>query len=138
MAGLGEGKTMTWWKGFVCAVGLLFLLGAGCASTDVAALFALQSQTAGRDRVVSGSLEVVAQSAQSTLQNMGLAATMSRKGEAIYLASKTGKGAKFTLVLTREQSKNGEQTRVHMEWDGPSDEQTGFQLLGQLETLSRR
>ena len=122
---------MTWWKGFVRAAGLMFLLAAGCASTDVAAFFALQSQTAGHDRVVSGSAEVVAQSAQATLQQMGLAATVSQKGEAIYIASKTGKGAKFTLVLTREPSKNGEQTRVHVEWDGPVDEQTGFQLLGQ-------
>jgi hypothetical protein len=129
---------MTGWKGFVCATGLAFLLGAGCASTDLSAFFALQSQTAGRDRVVAGSAEVVAQSAQTTLKQMGLAATVSRKGEAFYIAGKTAKGAKFTLVLTREQSKNGEQTRVHVEWDGPSDEQAGFQLLGQLEALSRR
>ena len=129
---------MTWGKGFVCAAGFMFLFAAGCASTDLTAFFALQSQTPSHDRVVSGSLEVAAQSAQTTLQQMGLAATVNRKGEAIYIASKTSSGAKFTLVLTREQSKNGEQTRVHIEWDGPRDEQIGFQLLGQLETLNRR
>jgi len=88
--------------------------------------------------VVAGSLEVVAQSAQASLTQMGLAATVNRQGEAVSIASKTAAGAKFTLVLTREKTKDGEQTRVRVEWDGASDEQMGFQLLAQLEALSKR
>jgi hypothetical protein len=125
-------------KGFVCAGGLVLVFLAGCASVDVAGFFALQSQASGHDRVIAGSLEAVAQSAQTTLSQMGLAATLNRKGEAIYIASKTSRGAKFTLVLSREKTKDGEQTRVHVDWDGASDEPISLQVLAQLETLSRR
>jgi hypothetical protein len=141
---------MTRWKGLVCAGGLAFLLLAGCASFDVAGFpilgrfqtvgydVSLQSPTPGRDRVVAGSLEVVAESAKTSLSQMGLAATVNRKGEAIHIASKTAAGAKFTLVLTREKTKDGEQTRAHVEWDGARDDQIDFKLLAQLETLGRR
>jgi hypothetical protein len=129
---------MTRWKGFVCAGGLAFVLLAGCASMDLSGFFALQGQTAGHDRVIAGSLETVAQSTQNMLTQMGLAATINRKGEAIYISSKTAGGAKFTLVLTREKTKEGEQTRVRVEWDGASDEQTSLKLLGQIEAQSRR
>jgi len=129
---------MTWCKGLVCAGGLAVVLLAGCASFDLVSVFSLPSQTTGRDRVVAGSLEVVAQSAQTTLGQMGLAVTTNRKGEAIYIDSKTSSGAKFTLVLTREKTKDGEQTRARVEWDGARDDQTGFQLLAQLEAFGRR
>ena len=129
---------MTRLRGVVCAGGFAWLFLAGCASLDLVSFFSLQSQSSGRDRVVSGSLETVAQSAQATLSQMGLAASITRNGEAISIASKTATGANFTLVLTREKTKDGEQTRVHVEWDGPSDDQTGFQVLGQLEALGRR
>jgi hypothetical protein len=129
---------MTRLNGFACAGGWTLVLLAGCASLDLVSFFSLQSQTSGRDRVVAGSLDVVAQSAQTSLSQMGLAATVNRQGEAIYVASKTATGAKFTLVLTRENTKDGEQTRVRLEWDSASDEQTGFQLLSQVETLTRR
>lgn len=129
---------MTWWKGFLCAGGLASVLVAGCASLDLVSVFSLQSQTSGRDRVVVGSLETVAQSAQTTLGQMGLAASVNRKGEAITIDSKTPAGAKFSLVLTREKTKDGEQTRARVEWDGASEDQTGFQLLAQLEAMGRR
>jgi hypothetical protein len=110
----------------------------GCASLDLTGFFALQGQTPGLDRVVAGSLEAVAQSTQTTLTQMGLAATVNRKGEAVYISSKTAGGAKFALVLTREKTKDGEQTRVHVEWDGAGDEQTSLKLLGQIEAQIRR
>ena len=125
-------------KRLVCASGLVVLLLAGCASFDLVGFLSLPSQTTGRDRVVAGSLEVVAQSAQASLTQMGLAATVNRQGEAVSIVSKTAAGAKFTLVLTREKTKDGEQTRVRVEWDGASDEQMGFQLLAQLEALNKR
>jgi hypothetical protein len=125
-------------KGFVCAGGLVLVFLAGCASIDVAGFFALQNQASGHDRVIAGSLEAVAQSAQTTLSQMGLAATLNRKGEAIYISRKTSRGAKFTLVLSREKTKDGEQTRIHVDWDGASDEPISLQVLAQLETLSRR
>ena len=129
---------MAWFKGFVCTASLACVLLAGCASFDLVSVFSLQSQASGNDRVVAGSLETVAQSAQTSLGQMGLAATVNRKGEAIHIESKTPTGAKFTLVLTREKTKDGEQTRARVEWDGARDDQTGFQLLAQLESLGRR
>lgn len=129
---------MTRWKGFACAGGLALVLLSGCASLDLSGFFALQGQATGHDRVVAGSLEAVAQSTQTTLTQMGLAATVNRKGEAVYISSKTAGGARFTLVLTREKTKDGEQTRVRVEWEGVSDEQTSLKLLGQIETQVRR
>lgn len=120
-------------RGMVCASAVICVLLAGCASVDLVSFFAVQSQASGHDRIVAGSLEVVAQSAQSALTKLGLAATMNRKGEAIYITSKTAAGSKLTLVLTREKTKDGEQTRVHVEWDGPSD----VQVLAELEALGR-
>jgi hypothetical protein len=129
---------MTGFKRFVCAGGLGFVLLAGCASFDVVSYLSLQSAPVGRERVVAGSLEAVAESAKTSLGQMGLAASVNRKGEAISIASKTPGGAKFTLVLTREKTKDGEQTRARVEWDGARDEQIDLKLLAQLETLGRR
>ncbi len=121
----------------VCASALT-MLAAGCKTLDVAGIFSLQSDAAGRDRVVAGSLEAVAQTTQTSLTQLGFAAVMNRRGEAIYIASKTGSGSGFTVVLTREKTKDGEQTRVHVEWDGGKEDQVGFQLLSQIETAHRR
>ena len=121
-----------------CAGAFALVLLAGCASVDLVSFFALQSDGNGRDRVFVGSLDAVAQSTQNTLSQMGLAATMSRKGDAIYIASKSSSGASFTLLLTKEKSNGAEQTRVHVEWDGKQDDQTGFQVLANLESLTRR
>ena len=66
---------------------------------------------------------------------------VTRNGEEVYIASTTPSGAKFKLVLTRATGKDvgpGEQTRVRVEWEGRSDEQTVFQLLSQLDIGSRR
>jgi len=123
----------------VCAGGLAFLALAGCDSlNNYAGFFALQSDGAGQDRVVAGSLESVAQSTQATLTQLGFAATRSQKGDAIYLASKTATGATFTLVLTQVDEKDGKKTKVHLEWQGAKDDSTGFHILGQVEANTRR
>ena len=83
----------------------------------------------------------MSQSAQTTLGQMGLVANVNRKGEAIHIDSKTPAGAKFTLVLTREPKPGDsglEQTRVRIEWDGKSDEQTSLQVLSQVEASTRK
>jgi hypothetical protein len=84
-------------------------------------------------------VDAVAQSTQATLTQLGFAATMTKNGEAVRIASKTATGAQFAVVLTREKSKDGgEQTRVHLEWQGNPDDQTGFQILGQVEAMHKR
>ena len=122
----------TW---LVCAGGCVLLALAGCKSSDVAGLFALQSD--GHDRVIAGSLETVSQSAQGTLTQMGFATSTNRKGDSVRISAKTAQGSTFTLVFTKDKQKDSEQTRVHIEWDGKSDEGMGFQILGQLEAGNR-
>jgi hypothetical protein len=125
-------------RNLVCAVALFLGLLAGCANLDLASVFLLQSDASGRDRLVAGSLDAVAESAQSSLTQLGLSASVTRQGESVRIASRTSSGAHFTLVLTREKGKDGEQTRVRIEWDGGSEDQVGFQLLSQIESLHRK
>jgi len=122
----------------LCLLGLFAGLVSGCASTDFFNLAFLQTSTPGGDRVIAGSLETVSESTKNRLSDLGMAATMTRQGEEVYIASATPSGAKFKFVLKREKGKDGEQTRVRIEWEGKSDEQAAFQLLSQLDVKSRR
>ena len=130
---------MTTARRVVCAAGMAFLLAAGCNSlNDLNGFFALQGGADGQDRLVVGSLESVAQSTHNTLTQLGFTATRTQNGDAVYLTSKTVAGASFTLVLTRVKTAEGEKTKVHLQWDGAKDDQTGLHILGQVETNSRR
>jgi hypothetical protein len=122
----------------VCVLGLFVGLVSGCATTDFFNLSFLQTSTPGGDRVLVGSLETVSDSTQKTLSRLGMAANVSRQGEEVHIASATPSGAKFKFVLKREKGKDGEQTRVRIEWEGKSDEQTAFQVLSQLDLSNRR
>src|SRR5262249_11129665 len=95
----------------VCAVAGLLALSVGCQSLDLDLKLFDKGAPVG-DRVVTGSLEAVAQSTQANLTKLGLAAEITKQGEAYYVTSRTSTGARFTLVLTREQTAQGEQTRV--------------------------
>jgi hypothetical protein len=125
-------------NGVTCALALGWISLAGCSSFDIASMVALKSDSLGRERVVSGSLETVAKSTQSTLSQMGFAANMTRKGETIRISSKTAAGASFTMVLTSVKTDTGEQTRVRIEWDGNGDDNLGLQLLAQLQTGDKK
>jgi hypothetical protein len=103
----------------------------------VAGFFALQSGGPGEDKLVAGSMETVAQSTQNTLSQLGFSAARTQKGDAIYITSKTATGASFSLVLTRVKDTTGEKTKVHLEWNGAKDDQTGVHILGQVEANSR-
>lgn len=121
----------------VCAGALVLALAAGCQMMDLRGFFALETDGVGGERVITGSVDSVAQSVQATLGRMGLQAVVSKQGETVRVTSRTAGGAGFTVVLVREKGQTGEQTRVHLEWDGPHDEQLGIQFLGQLETVRR-
>jgi hypothetical protein len=136
--GQGEGSAMASMGRLVSAALAGVLLLAGCNSANMAGLFALRSDASGRDRVLAGSLETVAKSAEGSLTELGFVVATTRQGDTIRIASKTAAGAKFTLVLTRQMTKDGEQTRARIEWDGAGDDQAGFQILGKLETLSTK
>jgi hypothetical protein len=114
------------------------LATAGCTLTDFFGAAVFEGGKPGGDRIVAGSLETVTESTKNALSTLGMAAVVSRQGEAVQISSTTRGGAKFQLVLTREKTKDGEQTRVHIDWLSGSDEQTAFQVLSQVEVLSRR
>ncbi len=120
----------------VCAAAVLSA-ALGCASGEFFSLAYLQSTASGRDRVVAGSLESVSTSAQASLRQLGLTAVVTPEGEGLRIASTTRSGETFFLVLTREKSAQGEQTRVRIEWEGTPDDQTGFQVLSGLQTQRR-
>ena len=122
----------------LCALGLCACLLSGCATTDFFNLSFLQTSTPGGDRVIVGSLETVSESTKASLSRLGMTANVSRQGEEIHIATATPSGAKFKFVLKRDKGKDGEQTRVRIEWEGRSDEQTAFQVLSQLDLGSRR
>ena len=127
-------------KSVACTVGLGLIILAGCKSFDGSGLLFLQKDASG-DRVVAGSLDTVAESARSTLTQLGFVAMTSRQGDAIRINCKTSAGSQFTLVLTREPKPGDsglEQTRVRIEWDGKSDDQTSVQVLSQVEANTRK
>jgi hypothetical protein len=132
------GKSMARINGAICAIALGWTGLAGCSSFDITSMVALKSDSLGKERVVSGSIEAVAQSTQSTLSQMGFAANMTRKGETIRISSKTAAGATFTMVLTDAKTGAGEQTRIRIEWDGGSDDNLGLQLLAQLPAIVQK
>jgi hypothetical protein len=124
---------------------------AGCSTLDVAGFLSLNNDRGANEHVVAGSFEAVAQSTQSTLQQMGFAATLSRSSETIRIASKTSSGKGFTVVLSRSTSvpsklspaeaQNAgaqERTSIRIEWDGEGDQQTGLQLLAQIDAAAKR
>jgi hypothetical protein len=118
-----------------CAGWLVAL--AGCTSTGGFLLF--ENKGTG-DRVIAASLDSVAQSATASLTSLRMAASVTRQGEAVVITSNTPNGQRFNLVLTREKGEPGakEKTRVHLEWAGAKDEQTGFQVLSQVEAKVSR
>lgn len=122
----------------LCALGFVTVMLTGCAAVDFDFnLFAAQNGAPGGDRVVAGSLDVVAESTKATLNRLGLVAEVTKEGEAVYISSVTRTGAKFTFVLTRDKAKDGEHTRIHVEWAKEGDEQSVFQILSQLEVVKR-
>lgn len=119
---------------WACAavVGVALVAAVGCKITDLSLLAVLHGTT-NNDRVMTGSLDVVAAALQADLGKIGLVATITPEGEAVRIRSTTRTGQRFSLVLTRVQNAVGEQTNVHFEWEGKPDEHTESLLFGQME-----
>jgi hypothetical protein len=125
--------------GMVCAAGAFCLLVAGCDGLRDYTLSAQALLAPGpKDRVVTGSLETVAASTQDSLQQLGVAASSTREGDAIRVAATTKTGQHFNLVLTRDKQTDGtERTHVRFEWDRERDEGFEAQVLSQVEVRGR-
>jgi len=88
--------------------------------------------------VVVGKLDDVALSAQAKLQGLGLKVNMTREGEAVHLASATRSGAAFKLVMTREMTAQGEQTRIKLQWGNGYDRAAAVQILSEVAPKATR
>jgi hypothetical protein len=86
------------------------------------------------EQVVNEALDSAAQKIQNQMSRLGLTVAVSRDGETARLTSTTRAGQKFTVLLNRVNGPQGEQTRVHVEWDTAPDEALWLQLIGVLVT----
>jgi hypothetical protein len=116
----------------VCALGLALVLAAGCTAPDSFNFLLMQSSPKAGDRVLAASVDSVAQSLQASLTQLGMEVNATRKGDTVYVASRTTSGTKFTFVLTRLKGKESEQTRVRIEWEDGKEEEMGGQILARL------
>ena len=113
----------------MCAGALLL---AGCASSDVAGVIGLKTDG---DRLVDGSLDVVAQRTKDRLDGLGLRAEVNKRGEAVYIDSMFN-GARFTLVLTSEKTGQTEQTRIKLQWVDKASGDAARLILVRLEDVA--
>ncbi|MDW8264118.1 MAG: hypothetical protein RMJ52_02180 [Gemmataceae bacterium] len=121
-AGLGGG---------VAAVVLALL--AGCHVTDLFTLsFSHSGPEGSRSIVLTGSLESVAELIQRKLQELGMAVETLRDGADTRVACTTPTGGKIYFVLSPVKGRDGQRTRVRLDWDGTTDRDQGLALLGQL------
>ena len=126
---------MPWarWRSCVGSVVLLSLMG--CAGQQFAGIFQAAG-SGGSDYVVAGSANSVAASLEASLKHVGLSAVITEQGEDIRVASKTFKGDKFALVLTKVKNQQGESTRVRFEWENGPDEQIRNHVVTSLQAQS--
>ena len=126
---------MPWarWRSCVGSVVLLSLMG--CVGQQFAGIFQATG-SGGSDYVVAGSANSVAASLEASLKHVGLSAVITEQGEDIRVASKTLKGDKFALVLTKVKNQQGESTRVRFEWENGPDEQIRTHVVTSLQAQS--
>ncbi len=105
----------------------------GCAGFDLAGMLLLKTDPAGYDRVVSGSLDMVATSTRESLTQLGLAADLKAGTGQYYIDSTTKSGIRFRLVLTRVETPAGEKTRISWEWLDNRQDSSHVAILGEVE-----
>lgn len=116
----------------VCAVGVMFCLMVGCASTDLAGLLLLKTDPNG-EQVVAGSINAVAQSTKSSLERLGLKAVVTPVGEAVYVSSTAKDGTRFSIILTREPTEQGEKTRIRLELMDSRDNKAAVKIFSEVK-----
>jgi hypothetical protein len=128
------------WRNLTLIAACAFCVHAvGCDSLHtVSGYLALEGEPSSKDRVINAQIDQVASKAQLTLTNMGYVATVNRRGDEYRIATKNSYGDKFAVVLTPLKTKEGEHTKVNIEWEGGRDEQTGFLILAQLEKTGQK
>ena len=128
------------WRNLVIAAACVCpIAAAGCDNiSTVSGYFSLPSETTGKDRVINSPIDQVALRTQATLSSLGYVANVNKQGEEVRVSSKNSYGDKFVVILTSVNTKEGDQTRARIEWDGNRDDQTGFVILAQLEKAGQK
>lgn len=115
----------------IAASAVVLLATAGCTLEQFRVnVLGLSSDTSGH--VIAGSLESVTSSTQGTLRQMGLFVESKKTGDTVRLTSKTQTGRTFSLVLRRQKTEHGEQTRINIEWEKDRDDAFWLELAGIL------
>ena len=128
---------MPWANWRSCVGGIMLLCLVGCAGQQFMGAGILQSAgPGGGEYMVAGSTDTVAASLSASLKRVGLSAVITEQGEDIRVASKTFKGDKFALVLTKVKNQQGESTRVRFEWENGPDEQIRTHVVTSLNAQS--
>jgi hypothetical protein len=105
--------------GLLVAVGCAFQLGNTTVDVGVKV----------NEQVVSDTLTNVAQRIQNEMQRLGLQVAFNSEGDTVRLSSTTRGGQRFVVVLSRVRGDQGEQTRIHIDWDQASDKELWLQLI---------
>jgi hypothetical protein len=119
---------------------LSLIVAAGCGSIDVRGRdFAFQGRTTPLgaqggaailgNQVVQGTVDEVAASMQASLEALGMTAVVIQDGDQVSVKGKRPDGKELAFVLQREQTAQGQQTRVRLASD-PNGQ--GLQLLTDL------
>ncbi len=128
------------WRNLVIAAACVgFMAAAGCDNLNtVSGYLTLQGESTAKDRVINAPIDQVSLKTQATLSSLGYVANLNRQGEEVRVSTKNSYGDKFVVILTSVKTKDGEQTRARIEWDGNRDDQTGFMILAQLEKAGQK
>lgn len=92
------------------------------------------------EQAVNDSLEHVSQRIQNEMNRLGLQVAASNQGDMVRITSTTKSGQKFTVLLSRVRTPQGEQTNVHIDWDKGCDATLWGQLIlvaGQVALTSK-
>lgn len=111
------------------AAGLLVLAAVGCGTAFRIGNTNVQVAVQFDDQLVKNSIDRVAQKLERALRDQGLQVVVTNEGETVRVASTSRSGEKFSLVLTRFQGSQGEQTRIRTEWVGSGDRGLWLQLV---------
>jgi hypothetical protein len=129
---------MFWRIMAIGAACVALMQGVGCENMDkIGAFFTVECEPSPNDRVINASLDQVSVKTQTTMSSLGYATTLNRQGEEIHISAKTSNGAKITVILASVKSKDGEQTKAHIDWEGGRDEQTGMLILNKVQAIGR-
>jgi hypothetical protein len=90
-----------------------------------------------REHVVAGSLESVTSSTQTALDQLGTNVYVEGEDTDVRVSCITERGQRLTVVLNRQNTDQGAQTRLRFEWEDSPDESLETQILNRIEVRAR-